>query len=411
MNLTKKIAATVTSAALACMLLPLPSFAAPAGATAATAAASASAPSAAAAPAASPTASTSTTGTASASTAAGTAAATETRTVTWLSTEQQPTHAKTITVAGTEYAFTGATDPQVVKEEYGTTEATKTQWQECAPANLQATINSFATSMHIDENGYAGDIPQTGVTYVPTQAERSWEVNASRTYAGLPTNDVAQIAREIAYTNPDTGNALTLALAGISWQVTATDEAGFPTSYTANCIYRGQDADTVTDHYTVTATYAGEVTAKEPVLTYQATLTYAATAPEVAPAIEVETQVQAQPFDWLPLAAGAALAAAVIGAGFLYWYRSREVRICLVKNEQAAAATLDKKSLKTVARVRAKNTQSGEQAVNLPETLNIATTRYALLLPSYRANGSVLNIMQCNKQLLSLKAYKIVPLF
>ena len=371
MKRMKRIAVTVLSCALVYTLLPVPAFAA---------------------------------------TTSDSGVATETRTVTWLSTEQQPAHAKTITIAGTEYALTGATEPQVVKEEYGTTEATKTQWQECAPGNLQATINSFATSIHIDENGYAGDIPQTGVTYVPTQAERSWEVNASRTYTGLPANDVAQIAREISYTNPDTGSALTLALAGISWQVTATDEAGFPTSYTANCIYRGQDADTITDHYTVTATYAGEVTAKEPVLTYQATLTYAATAPEVAPAIEVETQVQAQPFDWLPLAAGAALAAAVIGAGFLYWHRSREVRICLVKDAQAAT-TLDKKNLKTVAHVRAKNTQSGEQAIDLPETLNIATTCYALLLPSYRANGSVLNVMQCNKLLLSLKAHKIVPLF
>ena len=371
MNLTKKLAATALSAALVCTLLPVPAFAA---------------------------------------TPSDSTAATETRTVQWTSLEEQPEFAKTISVSGVEYTLTGTPSIKEIKSETGKVPADHTETIECWPNALDATIASFSDTWTIDTDEASGSIPKEGVSYTAQEARRSWEVNATQTYTGLPTNDVDQIAAEILYTNPDTGNDLTLALASISWDVTGYDARGRANSYTANCIYRGEDSDVVVDHYVVTATWAGQVDSKTPVITYQATLTYAATAPEVAPAIEVETQVQAQPFDWLPLAAGAALAAAAIGAGFLYWHRSREVRICLVKDAQAAT-TLDKKNLKTVAHVRAKNTQSGEQAIDLPETLNIATTRYALLLPSYRANGSVLNVMQCNKLLLSLKAHKIVPLF
>ena len=354
----KKLAALALSATLACTLLPVSSFA-------------------------------DTTNAASIST--------ETRTITWLSTEEQPEHAKTIMVAGTEYTLDSATEPKVIKEEYGTTQATKTQWQECAPEDLQATINSFAASVHVDENGFEGDIPQTGVTYETTQATRTWEVNANRTYTNLSSNDVTQIANEIAYTNPDTGNNLTLALAGISWDVATADADGFPASYTANCVYRGQDSDVVDDHYTVTATYAGEVTSKEPVLTYEATLTYEAPTPVATPTTEPTQQTQT---NWIPVAIAAAVVAAGILGGFIYWNRRCDVRVGRMKGD----------TFRILAKTSSKRQADGSLRINLPSKIDPTQKGTALMLRKDKASGCDLTISQFGKPLCTLKATEFVLL-
>ena len=356
MKQLKKLAVLALSAALTCALFPAPSFAETTVPT----------------------------------------TSTETRTITWLSTEEQPEHAKTILVAGIEYTFDSATEPKVIKEEYGTTQATKTQWQECAPGDLQATINSFATSVHVDENGFEGDIPQTGVTYETTQANRTWEVNANRIYTNLPSNDVTQIANEIAYTNPDTGNNLNLALAGISWDVATTDADGFPTSYTANCVYRGQDSDVVDDHYTVTATYAGEVTSKEPVLTYEATLTYEAPATVATPTTEPAQQTQT---NWIPAAIVAVVAAGILG-GFIYWHRRCDVRVGRMKGD----------TFRILAKTCTKRQADGSLRINLPSKIDPTQKGTALMLRKDKASGCDLTISQFGKTICTLKATEFVLL-
>ena len=355
----KKLAALALSATLACTLLPVSSFA-------------------------------DTTNAASIST--------ETRTITWLSTEEKPEHAKTIMVAGTEYTLDSATEPKVIKEEYGTTQATKTQWQECAPEDLQATINSFATSVHVDENGFEGDIPQTSVTYETAQANRTWEVNANRTYTNLSSNDVTQIANEIAYTNPDTGNNLTLALAGISWDVATTDADGFPTSYTANCVYRGQDSDVVDDHYTVTATYAGEVTSKEPVLTYEATLTYEA--PAQATTENTNTQ---QSFNWLPFVVSFLVEVAAVFMGVFIWWRIKNVSLCKLDP--------DGEKLIGKARLRAQRGANG-LTVNIPSRFDIKEDdgQWVLVLPKSIANSNKLTVKWSGEEIYCGAAWKKIKL-
>ncbi len=293
MNLTKKLAATALSAALVCTLLPVPAFAA---------------------------------------TTSDSTAATETRTVQWTSLEEQPEFAKTISVSGVEYTLAGTPSIKEIKSETGKVPADHTETIECWPNDLDATIASFSDMWTIDTDEASGSIPKEGVSYTAQEARRSWEVNATQTYTGLPTNDVDQIAAEISYTNPDTGNDLTLALASISWDVTGYDARGRANSYTANCIYRGEDSDVVVDHYVVTATWAGQVDSKTPVITYEATLTYAAPETETAPAIEVETQVQSQPFNWLPVVIGVVAAAAAGSAGIFIWRRIKNVSLCKLES-------------------------------------------------------------------------------
>ena len=322
MNLTKKLAATALSAALVCTLLPVPAFAA---------------------------------------TTSDSTAATETRTVQWTSLEEQPEFAKTISVSGVEYTLTGTPSIKEIKSETGKVPADHTETIECWPNALDATIASFSDTWTIDTDEASGSIPKEGVSYTAQEARRSWEVNATQTYTGLPTNDVDQIAAEISYNNPDTGNDLTLALASISWDVTGYDARGRANSYTANCIYRGEDSDVVVDHYVVTATWAGQVDSKTPVITYEATLIYAAPETETAPAIEVETEVQSQPFNWLPVAVGVAAAAGFSGLLGAYWHRSR---FRIVKREQDVE--------KTVARVAIKK-KEGTLEVVIPSSVAIET--------------------------------------
>ena len=361
MKQLKKLAALALSATLACTLLPASAFA-------------------------------------DASSAASTATTpTETRTIQWTSLEEQPEFAKTISVSGVECTLVGTPSIKEVKREVGKVPADHTETIECWPSDLDKTMSSFPDTWEIDTEEASGNIPQESVTYTAQDALRSWEVNATQTYTSLPTNDVNQIASEISYTNPETGNTLTLALASISWDVTGYDERGRANSYTANCIYRGEDSSVVTDHYVVTASWSGEVDSKTPVITYEATLTYEAPAPVTTPTTEPAQQTQT---NWIPVAIAAAVVAAGILGGFIYWHRRCDVRVGRMKGD----------TFRILAKTRSKRQADGSLHINLPSKIDPTQKGTALMLRKDKASGCDLTISQFGKPLCTLKATEFVML-
>lgn len=357
-------------------------------------------------------------------------ALTQTRAVTWLSTDEQPAFAESFEQDGLTYSLVG-TEIAQLETQFGTVPAQRSVTVPCEPVALDAARNSFAQTLAVDQDGYAGSIPLTQVTAAPVYAQRSWEVNELRDFAGLPSNDAVQIAAELAFNNPETGNDLVLRLASLSWSIDARDANGLPSSYTAHALYRGADTASTLDHYDVTAFYEGDVQAIEPVITYQATLSYRAPV--------VEDPSGADNSDGLPLAAIAAAAAAVAAAaafGVFFWRRRRDVRVCRVECSaresvsagQECKGDLDvlngcqqgsqggqgsnaaRETLKVVARVSSKRAKDGTLVVELPPHLDVTAQRYALMLAPHKADGDVLNVVQCGRLVAATRADRIVYL-
>lgn len=129
---------------------------------------------------------------------------------------------------------------------------------QCAPGDLDATLDSAPEKWSIDEHGYKGSIPRTSLNSEPHYATRQYQADVVQTFSGLPSNDVSQIPMSASFTL-DTGNTQTLDCAGISWSVEETDDRGVPCSYCATVTYRGVDQMQVVDFYQVTAEYQGTV--------------------------------------------------------------------------------------------------------------------------------------------------------
>ena len=347
---------------------------------------------------------------------------TQARTVTWLSTDEQPDFVEAFEQEGLTYSLVG-TEIVQLESQFGTVPAQRSVTVPCEPADLDAARSSFAPSLDVDEDGYAGSIPLAQVTYAPVYAQRSWEVNELRDFAGLPSNDAIQIAAELAFNNPETENDLVLRLASLSWSIDACDANGLPSSYTAHALYRGADTASTLDHYDVTAFYEGDVQAIEPVITYQATLSYR------APAAEVPGS--ADDSDGLPLAAIAAAAAAVAAAaaafGVFFWRRHRDVRVCRVEGSACEGVSgipngcqqgsrggqrsnAAQETLKVIARVSSKRAKDGALVVELPPHLDVSAQRYALMLAPHKVDGGVLNVVQCGRLVVAARADLIVYL-
>ena len=355
-------------------------------------------------------------------------AVTQTRIVTWLSTDEQPGFAEAFEQDGLTYSLVG-TEIEQLESQFGTVPAQRSVIVPCEPADLDAARNSFAQALDVDQDGYAGSIPLVQVAAAPVYAQRSWEVNELRDFVGLPSNDAIQIAAELAFNNPETENDLVLRLASLSWSIDALDANGLPSSYTAHALYRGADTASALDHYDVTAFYEGDVQAIEPVITYRATLSYRAPA--------VEAPGGADDSNGLPLAAIAAAAAAVAAAaaafGVFFWRRRRDVRICRVEGSVRECVSVGqeregdsstpsgckqgdkgsnaaRETLKVIARVSSKRAKDGSLVVELPPHLDVAAQRYALILAPHKADGGVLNVVQCGRLVAATRADLIVYL-
>lgn len=352
----------------------------------------------------------------------------QTRTVTWLSTDEQPDFVEAFDQDGLTYSLVG-TEIMQLESQFGTVPAQRSVTVPCEPADLDAARNSFVPSLDVEEDGYAGSIPLAQVTYAPVYAQRSWEVNELRDFAGLPSNDAVQIAAELAFNNPETENDLVLRLASLSWSIDARDANGLPSSYTAHALYRGADTASTLDHYDVTAFYEGDVQATEPVITYQATLSYRAPVAEASGG--------ADDSDELSLAAIAAAAAVVAAAaaafGVFFWRRRRDVRVCRVEGsaregvsagqgcdgdpdapsdcqQGGQGSNAARETLKVIARVSSKRAKDGALVVELPPHLDVAAQRYALMLAPHKVDGGVLNVVQCGRLVAATHADRIVYL-
>ena len=353
---------------------------------------------------------------------------TQTRTVTWLSTDEQPEFVEEFDQDGLMFSLVGMEIEQL-ESQFGTVPAQRSVTVSCEPADLDAARNSFAQALDVDQDGYAGSIPLVQVAAAPVYAQRSWEVNELRDFVGLPSNDAIQIAAELAFSNPETENNLVLRLASLSWSIDARDANGLPSSYTAHALYRGADTASTLDHYDVTAFYEGDVQAIEPVITYQATLSYRAPAAEVSGG--------ADDSDGLPLAAIAAAAAAVAAAaaafGVFFWRRRRDVRVCRVEGSARECVSAGQESegdsgtpsgcrqdgqggnaaretLKVIARVSSRRAKDGALVLELPPHLDMTAQRYALMLAPHKADGGVLNVVQCGRLVAATRADSIVYL-
>lgn len=346
-------------------------------------------------------------------------AETQTRTVTWLSTDEQPDFAEVLNWEGQRYTLTN-TDISEVDSQIASVTAQRYATVGCAPEDLQTTQNSFPQALDVQNDTYQGSIPLTSVSAEPVYAQRSWEVNEQRAFAGLPNNDAAQIPTTLIFNNTETGNTLSLRLASLAWEVDAFDSYGLPALYTAQALYRGTETATVIDYYNVTAWYEGSVQAKTPVVTYQATLTYQAPLAEVAEVAEPEPSA---PSEGVPVQFFAALAAAALAAcaiGVFFWYRHRDVRVCRVELAESAAQTIHenqpeqgthrKETLKVVARITSKRGKDGSLVVEFPARFDATQHRYALVLAPHRANACLLQVMQGGQVLTSTCATRVVYL-
>ena len=353
---------------------------------------------------------------------------TQARTVTWLSTDEQPDFAEAFEQDGLTYSLVG-TEIMQLEAQFGTVPAQRSVTVPCEPADLDAARSSFAPSLDVDEDGYAGSIPLVQVTYAPVYAQRSWEVNELRDFAGLPSNDVVQIAAELAFNNPETENNLVLRLASLSWSIDARDANGLPSSYTAHALYRGADTASTLDHYDVTAFYEGDVQATEPVITYQATLSYRAPVAETSGGVDDSDELSLATI----AVAAAAVAAAAAAFGVFFWRRHRDVRVCRVESsarkgvsagqgcdgdsdassgcqQGAQGSNAARETLKVIARVSSKRAKDGALVVELPPHLDVAAQRYALMLAPHKADGGVLNVVQCGRLVAATHADSIVYL-
>ena len=353
---------------------------------------------------------------------------TQTRTVTWLSTDEQPEFVEEFDQDELTFSLVG-TEIEQLESQFGTVPAQRSVTVSCEPADLDAACNSFAQALDVDQDGYAGSIPLVQVAAAPVYAQRSWEVNELRDFAGLPSNDAIQIAAELAFSNPETGNDLVLRLASLSWSIDARDANGLPSSYTAHALYRGADTASVLDHYDVTAFYEGDVQATEPVIAYQATLSYRAPAAEAPGGADDSDEL---PFAAIA-AAAAAVAAAVAAFGVFFWRRRRDVRVCRVEGSACEGVSAGqgrdgdfgapngcqqggqgsnaaRETLKVIARVSSKRAKDGALVVELPPHLDVSAQRYALMLAPHKADGGVLNVVQCGRLVAATRADSIVCL-
>ena len=343
--------------------------------------------------------------------------ATQTRTVTWLSTDEQPLFPETLSHEEIHYSLV-STEINEIDARHESVTAQRFATVSCDPSEVDATRSSFAHTVDVDEDGFRGSLPLAYTTSEPVYAQRAWEVNETRVVAGLPSNDAAQIASELLFSNPETQHDLTLRLASLAWTVDTLDATGLPSSYTAHALYRGTDSASVLDSYKVTAWYEGEVHATQPVRTYQATLTYQAPIGE-----EHGSLIDEDAFSLAPLVSAAvAVAAAATAFGVFFWRRHRDVRVCRVKQgahmnrsgdegvQGSDGHDASRKMLKVVSRVSSKRSKDGALVVELPPNLDISRGDYALLLDRRKANGARMNVVQCGNYLLSVQAQRIVHL-
>lgn len=228
-----------------------------------------------------------------------------------------------------------------------------------ARAHLPATVEAST----VDER-YVGDLALEGVEQDPIYLRRTRQVDRTVDYTGLPTNDVDAVIPsygEFVVTSGDAVEATTtktLALSDVEFEVTATDDLGLPTEYTAHANYRGTEDYLDPVAYNVTGHYSGIATEVDRRMVVEATYIHQAPvepAPAPQPAPEPEP---VQQFDPTPYAVAAGAAGAVLIAVAVVWRRRARI-----------TKTFDDGSTVVLARVRPVKLGDGAWSVRVPDKL------------------------------------------
>ena len=156
---------------------------------------------------------------------------------------------------------------------------------------FKGTLALDHTSLNTEASGYAA---------------KSYTVSEVKTIGRLDRNDMSYVP------SATVKNGRTLSLADVEWQVTGTDLVGetlVPSSYQAVATYSAKAAYQAATGYVTTAEYTGEVT-HEGVESITYVLTYLGTKVGIAHVLSNVGGFFAA--NWLVLAVGAAMGAAVI---------------------------------------------------------------------------------------------------
>lgn len=124
---------------------------------------------------------------------------------------------------------------------------------------------SFASQADVAayEPGYRGTLGLSSVQLVPVYAPESRQVDRIVSFSGLPDNDVVRIPSEQVFSVSSYGNGedgqreSSLLLSDIAYTVEQVDAQGLPTSYRADCCYRGEEEFSQLVGYDATAVYTG----------------------------------------------------------------------------------------------------------------------------------------------------------
>ena len=231
-------------------------------------------------------------------------------------------------------------------------------------ATLAEAREAFPDTWPIDEDGFAGEIPQTSFEAVEYYGARVRIVDSTETYGPYPTNDVAQLPESAQSAAP-------------TWTITAKDARGVPTEWMATVLTKTAITETYLSGYTVTVSYAGTLAKDEQRMVV--TATYLGSDPDAAS--ELQPIPELAPKNGMLAGVIAGGSAAVLAAfGIIFLVRSRNVTICSRKEE------------KVLAKVHAKRTADALQ-VTVPARISLADGVVLLLRPNL-CDGGVLQVRQ-----------------
>lgn len=184
----------------------------------------------------------------------GAEAAETTRTYTWEDGESQPSIAETIEVDGVTYTLksTGS----ATQASANTTESqyfSRTVTSTCSTGDYGNIANIVANSVDVNENGYSGSIPRTGLTATPVNGTNTTRETITRT-----TTTTAQDDNLVSWTWTENGKTYTRD--SVSYVPAMRDSQGNVLTWTATVTYGTDVSSTYIDHYDVVATYGGNLT-------------------------------------------------------------------------------------------------------------------------------------------------------
>ena len=131
--------------------------------------------------------------------------------------------------------------------------------------------DSPPSTIQVEEEGFEGELELETSSKTPVLGTYQVQVDHQVTFSDLPDNDVSRLPE--TYVFPLTGQSgyATFTRAAVTYQESAWDELGIPTSFQATVTYRGLENRTRVDSYQVESVYTGEVFRAQD---YQAKVSY-----------------------------------------------------------------------------------------------------------------------------------------